>query len=138
VQARIIGVPIRLSSTLSYKLGMQPKDAIATLSALAHEGRLAAFRLLVQAGPEGIAHGEMARQLAVPPNTLSANLTILSNAGLIESRREGRAVVYMASYGQMTALLEFLIQDCCSGQNVVCAPLASVVFGSHCSTPGQA
>lgn len=88
---------------------MEMKSAVTALSALAHQGRLEAFRLLVQAGRDGIAAGEIARQLDVPPNTLSSNLTILSNAGLIDSRREGRSVIYSAQYERMTGLLEFLM-----------------------------
>ena len=71
-----------------------------------HEGRLAVLRMLVQAGQMGIAAGEIALRLEVPPNTLSANLTILSHAGLIDSRREGRSVIYTARYENMTELLE--------------------------------
>ena len=67
---------------------MKQADAVDALSALAHEGRLAVFRLLVKAGPEGLAAGLIARRQGVPPNSLSANLNILSAAGLIEARRE--------------------------------------------------
>ncbi len=117
---------------------MEPKDAVAALSALAHGGRLSVFRMLIQAGGEGIAAGDIARRLDVPPNTLSANLNILSHAGLIQNRREGRAIIYTARYVQMTDLLEFLIHDCCSGQPEICAPLADVVLRSRCLTEGQA
>ncbi len=117
---------------------MEPKDAVAALSALAHGSRLSVFRMLMQAGAEGIAAGEIARRLDVPPNTLSANLNILSHAGLIENRREGRTVIYTARYVQMTELLEFLIHDCCSGQPEICAPLADVVLRSRCLPEGQA
>lgn len=117
---------------------MEPKEAVAALSALAHEPRLSVFRMLVQAGEEGIAAGEIARRLDVLPNTLSANLNILSYAGLIESRREGRTVIYTARYRQMTELLEFLIQDCCSGQPDICGSLADVVLRSRCAPEGRA
>ena len=117
---------------------MEPKVAVAALSALAHGGRLSVFRMLMQAGAEGIAAGEIARRLAVPPNTLSANLNILSHAGLIENRREGRTIIYTACYMQMTELLEFLIHDCCSGQTEVCAPLADIILRSRCLTEVQA
>jgi DNA-binding transcriptional ArsR family regulator len=108
---------------------MESREAVAALSALAHEPRLAVFRILVQAGPEGIAAGEIARRQAVLPNTLSANLNILSHAGLIESRREGRAMIYTARYEQMTGLLGFLVADCCSGHPEICAPLIEVAQG---------
>lgn len=117
---------------------MEPKAAIAALSALAHGGRLSVFRMLMQAGAEGISAGEIARQLGVPTNTLSANLNILAHAGLIENRREGRSIIYSARYIQMTELLDFLIQDCCSGQPEICAPLADVVLRSRCLPQGHA
>jgi DNA-binding transcriptional ArsR family regulator len=113
---------------------MEMKNAVAALSALAHQARLSAFRMLVQAGHDGIPAGEIARRLDVPPNTLSANLTILAHAGLIDSRREGRSVIYMAKYENMTALLEYLLQDCCGGSPEICASLAEVVLRSHCET----
>ncbi|GGB37378.1 transcriptional regulator [Sphingomonas metalli] len=117
---------------------MEMKQAVTALSALAHEGRLSVFRMLVQAGREGIAAGEIARRLDTPPNTLSANLTILSHAGLIENRREGRSVIYSARYGHMTELLEYLMKDCCGGHPEVCAALADVVLRSRCDLEGTA
>lgn len=117
---------------------MELKNAVIALSALAHEGRLAAFRMLVQAGPEGLAAGEIARRLDVPPNTLSSNLNILSNADLIDSRRDGRSVIYTARYANMTGLLDFLMQDCCGGAPEICAPLADVAIRSRCIPEGQA
>lgn len=117
---------------------MEIKNAVAGLSALAHEGRLTVFRMLVQAGPTGIAAGEIARQMEVPPNTLSANLTILSHAGLIDSRREGRSVIYTAKYENMTDLLEYLMKDCCGGSPEICASLVDVVLRSRCDVPVSA
>ncbi|AHE55941.1 ArsR/SmtB family transcription factor [Sphingomonas sanxanigenens] len=117
---------------------MDMKNAVAGLSALAHEGRLSVFRMLVQAGPTGIAAGEIARRMNVPPNTLSANLTILSHAGLVESRREGRSVIYTARYENMTGLLEFLMKDCCGGSPEICASLAEVVLRSRCDAQALA
>lgn len=117
---------------------MELRTAVAALSALAHEGRLAVFRMLVQAGHDGIAAGEIARRLDVPPNTLSSNLNILSNAGLIDSRREGRSIIYTARYEDMTGLLEFLMQDCCAGSPEICAPLADVALSSRCREEGRA
>ncbi|WP_372850180.1 ArsR/SmtB family transcription factor [Sphingomonas sp.] len=108
------------------------KHAVTALSALAHQARLSVFRMLVQAGHDGIPAGEIARRLDVPPNTLSANLTILAHADLIDSRREGRSIIYMAKYENMTALLEYLLQDCCGGSPEICASLAEVVLRSHC------
>lgn len=111
---------------------MEPKAAVANLSALAHQGRLQVFRLLVQAGLEGLPAGEIARRIGTPANTLSPNLNILSHAGLIESRREGRSIIYTARFEQMTELLEFLMQDCCNGSPEICAPLADLVASSRC------
>lgn len=105
---------------------METKTAVASLSSLAHEGRLSVFRLLVQAGDAGLAAGEIARRLEILPNTLSASLNILNNAGLIVSRREGRSIIYRADYGAMRELLAFLMEDCCAGAPEICAPLAAV------------
>lgn len=115
---------------------METKSAVASLAALAHENRLAAFRLLVQAGPPGLAAGELARKLEVLPNTLSANLTILSHAGLIGSRREGRSIIYTANFDAMSALLSFLMEDCCAGAPEVCLPLADALKRSACGDLG--
>jgi len=106
---------------------MESKSAVASLSALGHEGRLAIFRLLVKAGGPGVAAGEIARRLGMIPNSLSANLSVLSHAGLIVSRREGRSIVYSADYGAMTGLLGFLLEDCCNGAPEICAPLNAVL-----------
>lgn len=96
------------------------------LSALGHEGRLSIFRLLVKGGPTGVAAGEMARALNVLPNTLSANLALLSRAGLIVSRRQGRSIVYAARYEGMQDLLAFLVEDCCNGRPEICGPLGEI------------
>ena len=114
---------------------MEIKSAIGALSALAHEGRLAVFRMLVQAGAEGIAAGEIARRLGVPANTLSANLNVLSHAGLVESRRVGRSIIYTAAYGRMAELLGFLVEDCCQGSPEICAPLTGIVERAVCCAP---
>lgn len=105
---------------------MESKVAVAGLSALGHEGRLAIFRLLVQSGPAGVAAGEIARRLNTLPNSLSANLAVLSRAGLIASRREGRSILYAADYAAMGALLGFLMEDCCGGDPQICAPFMGV------------
>jgi len=109
---------------------METKLAVASLAALAHQGRLAAFRLLVQAGPQGLAAGEVARRLDVLPNTLSSSLNVLSHAGLIAARREGRSVIYTADYEAMRDLLAFLMEDCCAGTPEICAPLVALASQS--------
>lgn len=106
---------------------MEAKSAVTGLSALAHEGRLSVFRLLVQAGAEGLAAGEVGRRLNVLPNTLSANLNILSHAGLVASRRDGRSIIYTANYDAVRELLAFLVEDCCGGAPEICAPLAALL-----------
>ncbi len=92
---------------------MESTEAIESLAALAHPGRLAVFRMLVQAGPDGVAAGEVARALDTPANTMSTQLAILTRAGLIRSRRESRSVIYTADYAEISGLLAFLMQDCC-------------------------
>jgi ArsR family transcriptional regulator len=108
---------------------METKPAVTALSALAHEGRLSAFRLLVQAGADGLAAGEIARRLDVLPNTLSASLGVLSHAGLIASRRDGRSILYTARYDAMRELLAFLVEDCCGGAPEICGDLAAIASG---------
>lgn len=113
---------------------MELKTAVPALSALAHEGRLSAFRLLVQAGPSGLAAGDMARRLGVAPNTLSAGLSVLSHSGLVASRREGRSIIYTARFDTMGELLIYLTRHCCEGHPEVCAPLAAAVSSIACGT----
>jgi len=106
---------------------MESKPAVSALSALAHEGRLGIFKMLVKTGAVGMAAGEIARAAGILPNTLSANLNILSHAGLISSRREGRSIIYSADYGAMSDLLGFLMEDCCGGNPQICAPLNEIL-----------
>jgi ArsR family transcriptional regulator len=90
-------------------------DAVAALAALAQDNRLDVFRLLVQAGPSGLAAGEVADALGIAPNTLTFHFDRLRQAGLIEVRRDGRSMIYAARYETMNALLSFLRQNCCAG-----------------------
>lgn len=117
---------------------MESDDAVRRLSALAQDGRLAAFRLLVRAGPEGLAAGAVARALETPANTLSAQLSILQNAGLVTSRREGRSIVYAADYDGVGDLLVHLMEDCCAGRPEVCAPVAQAAARASCCVPQEA
>jgi ArsR family transcriptional regulator len=114
---------------------MDSQVAIDALSALAHPGRLAAFRLLVKAGPDGLAAGEVARATDTVPQTLSGNLTVLAHAGLITGRRAGRSIIYAANYERMRDLLGFLMEDCCGGAPEICAPLADIVARAACCAP---
>lgn len=115
---------------------METNNAVAALSALAHPGRLDIFRLLVRAGEPGMAAGEIARATGVLPNTLSSNLNILSGAGLVASRREGRSIIYTAAYDRMRELLAFLMEDCCAGNAAICAPLAAIA-SQACGAEGR-
>jgi ArsR family transcriptional regulator, arsenate/arsenite/antimonite-responsive transcriptional repressor len=94
---------------------MERMDAVAALAALAQDNRLDVFRLLVQAGPSGLAAGEVADALGIAPNTLTFHFDRLRQAGLIEVRRDGRSMIYAARYATMNALLSFLRQNCCAG-----------------------
>lgn len=111
---------------------MESKLALSQLSALAQDSRLAVFRLLVKAGHEGLAAGEIASALDVPPNTLSAQLNILSNAGLIEGTRRGRSIIYSANYDAISGLIVFLMEDCCQGRKEVCRPVMVAARSACC------
>ena len=100
---------------------MQPGQAVTALGALAQEHRLALYRLLVQAGGEGMAAGAIAEALGVPNSSLSFHLAQLSRAGLVTQERRGRSLIYAADYGAMNRLLAYLTENCCAG---ACAPAA--------------
>jgi DNA-binding transcriptional ArsR family regulator len=99
---------------------METKQAVESLSALAQDTRLAIFRLLVQAGAQGRAAGQIGEALELPPATLSFHLAGLTRAGLAQSRQEGRFVIYTADFENMNALVAFLTENCCGG--AACAP----------------
>lgn len=111
---------------------MQLPVAVEALSALAHASRLAVFRLLVRAGAEGMAAGDIAREVGALPNTLSTHLTILGHAGLIRSRRDGRSIIYSADYDRMRDLLGFLVADCCAGRPEICGSLGDLATDAAC------
>ena len=101
---------------------MDTKAAVRSLAALAQDSRLEVFRLLVQAGPQGLPAGEIAERLAIPASTLSFHVKALSQAGRVESRPESRFIYYSANFASMNALLSFLGENCCGGQS--CLPRA--------------
>ncbi|GAM98134.1 arsenical resistance operon repressor [alpha proteobacterium U9-1i] len=101
---------------------MNVVQTVEALSALANEHRLGVFRLLVQAGPEGMSAGEIADALELPASSLSFHLAHLNRAGLIAQRRESRSLIYSADFAAMSALIGFLTENCCGGKN--CAPAA--------------
>jgi ArsR family transcriptional regulator, arsenate/arsenite/antimonite-responsive transcriptional repressor len=94
---------------------MEKHDAVTALAALAQDNRLDVFRLLVRAGPEGMAAGAVAEALELAPNTLTFHFDRLRQAGLVTVKREGRSMIYAARYEAMNALLSFLSDNCCAG-----------------------
>jgi len=107
------------------------KQAVQALGALAQETRLSIFRLLVQAGPEGMAAGSIGEKLDLPPATLSFHLAGLTRAGLARSRQDGRFVIYSADFEGMGRLLAYLTEDCCSGKACVPVPIQFVTAKRH-------
>jgi len=93
---------------------MDIQDAIIVFDALSQETRLRAFRLLVQAGTDGLAAGMLSEELGTPHNTMSFHLSHLANAGIISSRKEGRSVIYSANFDAVQNLIGFMVKDCCS------------------------
>ena len=102
---------------------MDSPEGILALAALAQPTRLDVFRLLVKQEPEGMPAGDIAQQLAVPHNTMSSHLAILTRAALISSERHGRSIVYRANLATLQSMTLFLLQDCCGGEPGLCASL---------------
>ena len=102
---------------------METESTILALAALAQSTRLEVFRLLIKHEPEGLAAGEIAKKLAVPQNTMSAHLAVLSRAGLVTARRISRSIVYRADLARFQAVMLFMLNDCCDGRPEICAPL---------------
>ena len=115
---------------------METKTAVAALAALAQETRLSVFRLLVQAGPEGVPAGSIGEALEVPPATLSFHLKELSRAGLVTSRQESRFIYYAVNFEHMAALMSFLTQNCCQGMPQECLTVVETALG-RCCAPAQ-
>ncbi len=99
---------------------MDTEEATTSFAAVAQATRLAAFRLLVRHEPEGLAAGEIARQLEVPHNTLSTHLAILERAGWVTSARQSRSIIYRAQLEHMQAVVDYLLHDCCAGSATSC------------------
>jgi ArsR family transcriptional regulator len=102
---------------------MKTKQAIAALGALAQETRLAAFRLLVQAGPEGLPAGEIAEKLGLPASSLSFHLAQLTQAGMAVQLRAGRSLIYSVDFQSMNGLMAYLTENCCGGNASACMPV---------------
>lgn len=104
---------------------MDTKPAIAALAALAQESRLATFRLLVQAGPDGLPASKIAEALGLPPSSLSFHLKELTHAQLVIPRQDGRFIIYSANFATMNGLLGFLTENCCGGNPCTPASMAN-------------
>jgi DNA-binding transcriptional ArsR family regulator len=115
---------------------MKKPTVIAALGALAQETRLDIFRLLVQAGPEGLPAGEIGARLEQPSPTMSFHLNQLRFAGLVSSRRESRSIIYSANFKAISDLVTYLTENCCGGRPEQCIPAASAGCGSE-SAPQQ-
>ena len=114
---------------------MEIKTAVAALAALSQSTRLEAFRALVRHEPKGLAAGDLARLLGVPPNTLSMHLSILNHTQLVTSERRSRSIVYRANLAAVRDVAVFLLLDCCDGRSEVCTPLVESLHA--CCSPGR-
>jgi len=105
---------------------MDSAKAVAAIGAIAHEHRLAIYRLLVERGPQGIAAGVIAERLSIPPSSLTFHLQQLLHAGLVSQRRLGRQLIYAADYAAMNGLVAYLTENCCGGETCtpICQPAA--------------
>jgi DNA-binding transcriptional ArsR family regulator len=119
------GTPTRFTVArhFDYYRKMEINETVSALAALAHESRLAVFRALVQAGPNGLPAGQIATLLDVPPSSLSFHLKELAHARLVTSRQEGRFVIYCANFATMNDLLAYLTENCCGGNP--CSPVSA-------------
>jgi ArsR family transcriptional regulator len=95
---------------------MDTINAVTMFDALSQETRLGAFRLLVKAGPKGLAAGALSDEMGTPHNTMSFHLSHLANAGIISARREGRFVIYAANFEKIQNLIGFMVKDCCADE----------------------
>lgn len=110
---------------------MDERQALSAFGALSQETRLRILRLLVVAGPDGIAAGAIAEGVEVSASNVSFHLKELERAGLVSARRNSRSIVYSAAYEQLTGLIRFLMEDCCSGRPEICAP----AIAAPCCSP---
>ena len=106
---------------------MNGNQAIESLGALAHENRLAIFRMLVERGPDGLSAGIIAEQLGMPPSSLTFHVQHLHRAGLVTQRRVSRQLIYAADFDSMNGLIAFLTENCCGKAGAVCAPACKPV-----------
>jgi DNA-binding transcriptional ArsR family regulator len=109
---------------------MEMTEAVDALAALAQESRLKVYRLLVEAGPDGVSAGRIGEELELPPATLSFHLAHLARTGLVRSRQEGRFVIYSADFQNMNELVGYLTENCC-GVGRSCSPRSSITKGKN-------
>ena len=112
---------------------MEIKGAVGALAALAQETRLSIFRILVEAGAEGVAAGRLSESLGVAAPTLSFHLKELAHAGLVTARQEGRFIYYAADFERMAALMTYLTHNCCRGMPEECLSVMETALGSCCA-----
>ena len=105
---------------------MDQRQALGAFAALSQETRLQIVRLLVVAGPEGMAAGTLAEKVEVSPSNISFHLKELEHSGLIAAQRQSRSIIYTAGFERMSELLAFLMEDCCAGAPQICAPLNDI------------
>ncbi len=110
---------------------MDERQALTAFGALSQETRLKLLRLLVVAGPDGVAAGSLAEQVDVSPSNVSFHLKELERAGLVAARRDSRSILYSADFDVLSGLIRFLMEDCCSGRPEICAP----AFSPACCLP---
>ena len=115
---------------------MDERQAVAAFAALGQENRFRVVRALVTAGPDGLAAGVLAAEIGVSATNLTFHLKELSHAGLIQSRREGKSIIYSAAYAGLSDLIAFLMRDCCQGRPEVCAPAVAALSACDCP-PGD-
>ena len=114
---------------------MESEQAVLALAALAQQTRLEAFRLLVRHEPKGLAAGDIAHALAVPQNTMSSHLAVLSRAGLISAQRFSRLIIYRAELSHLRSVVLFMLKDCCDSRPEICAPLIEEL--APCCSPSS-
>jgi DNA-binding transcriptional ArsR family regulator len=102
---------------------MNPRQAISAFAALSQDTRLSIVRLLVKAGPDGVAAGNVADEIGVSASNLSFHLKELAHAGLVTARREARSIIYSAEFDALRGLIGFLMNDCCAGRPEICSPI---------------
>ncbi len=113
---------------------MEERQALIAFGALSQETRLKLLRLLVTAGPDGVAAGALAEQVEVSPSNVSFHLKEMERAGLVAARRDSRSMIYTAEFDALADLIRFLMEDCCSGHPEICVPAVS---RAACCEPGS-